>query len=84
MPFSHVSDVIKSGAFLLFAIFTGKSIDVGRVIYRSIITALRGSSTGGLPHPSFICGLCKNAGVVWGSDEIFEQPKSVVDSNTIN
>lgn len=76
--------MIKSRAVLLYAIVTGKSIDVGKVIYGSILHALRGGSTGGLPHPSLICGLFRNAGVVWAADEIFEQPKSVIDSRAIN
>lgn len=72
MSSSHVSDVIKSRAVFLYAIVTGKSIDVGKVIYGSILHALRGGSTGELSHPSLIYGLCRNARVGWATDEIFE------------
>lgn len=71
MPSSYVLEVIKSREVLLFAIVKGKSIDVGRVINRSISTALKCGSTDGLPHTSLIYGLCRNAGVIWVTYEIF-------------
>lgn len=57
---------------------------MGRIIYQSILEALRGGATSGLPHPLLNCGLCSNAGVVWSPDEIFEQLKSVLDSTTVD
>lgn len=84
MPSSHVSNVIKSRACPLFAIVTVKSINVGKFIYESILHALRGGSIDEFPHPSLICGLYMNAGVVWTVDEIFEQPKAVLDNNIID
>lgn len=70
MPTTHVSDVIRDRAVLLYAIVKGKSVDVGQVIQDSITHAIRDSSTGRLPHPSLICGLCKQAKVTWSDDEI--------------
>lgn len=85
MPFSHVSEVNKAKVVLLYSIVKGKTIYVGKIIYRSILATLRGGATSGLPHPSLICGLRRNAGVVlWSPNEIFEQPKSVLDRTMID
>lgn len=84
MPFSHVSKVIKAQAVLLYALVTGKSIDIRKVIYDSIRHTQQGSSTSGLPHSSLICGLCKNVNVVYGKDEIFERLNALIDSKTIS
>lgn len=47
---THVSDVIKDHVLILYAIVIGKSITVGKVIQDFITFAIKGSSTGELPH----------------------------------
>lgn len=51
---STVSDVTNERAVLLFAIVSGLMVDMGSFIQESILKALRGSTLGGLPHPSVI------------------------------
>lgn len=82
MPTTHVSDVIKERAVLLFAIVKGKTVDVGQVIHNSICHAIQRGSTGGLPYPSLIYGLYKRAKVTW--DEVLQPPKAVIDHATIS
>lgn len=79
LPTTHVSDVIKDCALVLFAIVTGKSINVGTVIKDSILYAIQGSSIGGLSHPSLICGLCKETQVRWTADETLIQLKALIN-----
>lgn len=81
---SHVSKVIKSRAVMLFAIVTGMSIDLGIVIYRSILTTLRGGSTDEFPHPHSFVGCVGTLELYGGPYKIFEQPKLVLDSNIID
>ena len=46
----------------------GKSVDVGLVIHRSILNALKIVIVG-LPHPHLITELCKRVGVQWEKGE---------------
>lgn len=82
-PVTHYSDVNKDRAILLYAIVTGKSIDVGRIIQQSIRHSRRASTTGGLGHPSLITALCREAGVTWQQDEELLHPKSLIHKNFI-
>ncbi|GMN68009.1 hypothetical protein TIFTF001_037068 [Ficus carica] len=77
MPITHFSDVTKDRAILLYDILSGKSIDVGRLIQQSIKQALRGSTSGGLPHPSLITALCKQVGIPLpiGGEELGTKPE---------
>lgn len=84
LPTTHVSDVIKDRAMLLYAIVTGKTVDMGQVIQDSIIYAIKESSTIKLPHPSLICSLCNKVKVKWSTYEILQQPKSLIDQRTIS
>lgn len=83
MPSQHVNDVMKEKDALLYMIVKGLKINVGNVIVQSIRKNLRGHTLGGLPHPSLICGLCKRAGVRWGSDEVVQQPLLILDYGLI-
>ncbi|GMN72950.1 hypothetical protein TIFTF001_055299, partial [Ficus carica] len=82
MPVWHVSHITKDRAILLFAIFTNKSIDVGRVIYHQIMQSVR-NSTFGLYFPSLITDLCKRAEVTWEGHEIWEGPRHAIDDGVI-
>lgn len=84
MSSTHMTEVIKDREMLLYALVIGKRIDAGKVLYSSICHTLRRSSTCGLSHPSLICGICKNARVVWEDDEIFQQPKTLIDNKIIS
>ncbi|EOY08722.1 Uncharacterized protein TCM_023809 [Theobroma cacao] len=68
LPIKHLSDVTKDRAMLLYAIILGKSIDIGQLIFNSIVHTTR-SIRDGLWYPSFITGLCKQVGLQWTSNE---------------
>ena len=82
MPVLHVSHITKDRAILLFAIFTNKSIDVGRVLYHQIMQSVR-NPTLGLYFPSLITDLCKQAEVIWEGHEIWEGPRHPIDDGVI-
>ena len=58
MPTTNHSAISKDRAGLIYAIQMGKSIDVGLIIQRSILKALKTPKTG-LPHPHLVFELCK-------------------------
>ena len=74
MPTTNFSAVAKDRAGLTYAIQMGKSVDVGLVIQRSILNALK-IAKAGLPHPHLITELCKRVGVQWGEGEKLLNPK---------
>ena len=82
MPLSHFSDVTKERVALIYAIQSGKSIDVRLVIQNQILHVLR-SAQAELHFPSLITGLCKKASVVWGNNEELLHPKHLIDNNMI-
>lgn len=84
LPTTHVSDVIKDCALVLYAIVIGKSINVGKVIKDLILYAIQGSSSGGLPHPSLIYRLCKETRVRWIADETLIQPKALINQRIMD
>ena len=67
----------------MYAIVQDFIIDVGAIISFSIRRCLRGNFLGGLPHPSLICALCRNAGVRWSDDEPTQMPLALLDSRMI-
>lgn len=69
MPCQHMSDVINQRAALLFCIAKDYSVDIGEVIYDSVLKGIEPGTTGGLPHPSLITALCRQAGVQWDEKE---------------
>lgn len=83
MPCTHVSDVTKERAVLLYSIVKGMKMDVGLIIQQSILRAARGGTTRGLPHPSLICALCTKFGVRWKSDEMIQPPMPMLDHKMI-
>lgn len=74
MPSSHMSDVTKDRATLVYLIKQGKSIDIGKIFQASILHDVRGSTTTGMPHSSLITDLCQYVGVTWddSSEEILK------------
>ena len=68
MPSSHLSDVTRNLAILIYYILSGKSIDVESIIHASILHSVRGMSVG-LYFPSLSTALCGKAGFIWGLNE---------------
>ena len=83
MPTTNFSAVSKDRAGLTYAIQKGKSMDIGLVIQRSILNALK-IAKAGLPHPHLIINLCKRAGVQWGEGEELLHPKWVIIDKTLD
>lgn len=83
LPSTHTSDVTKEKALLLFAIVQDFIIDVRAIINFSIRRSLRGNFSGGLPHPSLICGLCRQVEVRWSDDEPTLMSLQLLDSRMI-
>ena len=79
MPTTNHSAVSKDRAGLTYAIQIGKSIDVGMIIQRSILKALKTPKVG-LPHPHLVFDLCKAAGVQWVEGEELLHPKGEMDN----
>ena len=73
MPANHYSNVTIERAVLVYAILKGMSIDVGRVLFDSIIYTVKNRLV--LYFPSLITQLCVEAGVRVGSDEEALYPK---------
>ena len=73
---------MKDWAALIQFIQFGKSVDVGLVIQNSIIHGATFLSTS-IYHPLLITMLCKNAGILWTTDEEVQQPKRIIGNNLI-
>ena len=80
MPTTNFSAISKDKAGLTYAIQKGKSVDVGLVIQRFILNALKIAKTR-LPHPHLITDLCKKEG---GEDEKLLHPKWVINDKSLD
>lgn len=58
-------------------------MDVGEVIHESIVRAIEGGTSGGLPHPLLIIALCHQVGVHWDNDEVLQAPLALIDHSVI-
>ncbi|KGN46897.1 hypothetical protein Csa_020731 [Cucumis sativus] len=83
LPVAHTSSVTKERAILLYAIATKRSVDVGKVIQKSLCNIRKSGMTGGLGHSSLITALCRNEGVVWNEKEELVDPKPIMDKSFI-
>ena len=83
MPTTNFSAISKDKAGLTYAIQKGKSVDVGLVIQRSILNALK-IAKAGLPHPHLIIDLCKKVGVQWGEGEELLHPKWAINDKSLD
>ena len=83
MPITNHSAISKDRAGLTYAIQIGKSIDVGLIVQRSILKALK-TPKAGLPHPYLVFELCKTAGVQWVEGEELLHPKGAIDNKTFD
>ena len=80
MPSSHLSDVTRDRAILIYCILSSKSIDIGSILHTSILHSVRGVSAG-LYFPSLINVLRGKAGVIWGPNEAVIQPVHSMDKH---
>ena len=78
IPSSHLSDVTKDRAILIFFILTDHFIDIGGVMHASICHSIWEVSVG-LYFPSFTMAMCRNARVIWGPDEEILQLMHAID-----
>ena len=78
LPSGNTYEVTKERAILNYAILKGFSIDVGKIIERSIMDRLKGGTTGGLGHPSLIYALCVAAGVPTTANEEIVHPQAAI------
>ena len=83
MPTTNFNAVSKDRAGLTYAIQKGKSVNVGLVIQRSILNALK-IAKAGLPHPLLIIDLCKEAWVQWGKGEELLHPKWAINDKSLD
>ena len=79
MPTTNHSVVSKDRAGLTHAIQIGKSIDVGLIIQRSILKALK-TPKAGLPHPHLVFELFKTVRVRWVEGEELLHPKRAINN----
>ena len=82
MPTTHLSDVSRERAILLYAIMSGPSIDVGWVIFDSYRRCVR-QKVGGIVFPSLIMALCAFNGVNWVANEELGPPIKPIDGALI-
>lgn len=79
---SHESDITALRARILYAIMTGKSINVGGIIDLDIQMAANALSQGVLGHPFLIIELCAQAGLVV-TDEVESKPRQPINAKYI-
>ena len=83
IPTTNHNAVSKDRAGLTYAIQIDKSIDVGLIIQRYILKALK-TPKAELPHPHLVFELCKAAGVQWVEGEELLHPKGAIDNKTFD
>ncbi|KOM38914.1 hypothetical protein LR48_Vigan03g229600 [Vigna angularis] len=76
-PCTHVSDVTVNRAVILYAILTGRSVNLGKLIANEIRNCAN-STKAPLGHPSLITHLCKQEGVDITIPP-FEHPRRPID-----
>ena len=81
MPTMHLLEVTKKRAALLYVIFMGKKINVGRWVQHNINHAIR-QGFGGSPHPTLLTELIASHGIDTGGAEIL-QPKGSLHQKAI-
>ncbi|EOY03108.1 Uncharacterized protein TCM_017575 [Theobroma cacao] len=79
----HLSDVTKDRVVLLYAIVTGKSIDIRHLNFNKIIMSAH-SPHNKLWYPFLITALCYQARVVWSPNEKLLHPKIPLDGGIIH
>lgn len=83
MPSTHVSDISKEWALLLYALMKHMPMNVGSIIYSFILHCSK-ITNAGFSFPSLITALCVRAGVQYASREKLIQPKLVLNPHFFN
>ena len=78
MPSTNVNDVSKERALLLYAILHHMSLNVGYIIYSSILHSTK-IANAEFSFPSLIMALCASAGVQYACGEKLIQPNLVLN-----
>ncbi|PIN21235.1 hypothetical protein CDL12_06066 [Handroanthus impetiginosus] len=79
-PSSHLSEISKDRAILLYAILTGVPLNIGRYINGAILKSARGGMTISLYFPSLVTALCQQEGLVnLPGDELIQPPDTTVN-----
>ena len=81
VPTKHLSEVTKERAALLYAIMTGKKINVGRWIQQNIHAAI-GQASGGIPHPTLLIELIASHNINTEGTKVL-QPKGLLHQRGI-
>ena len=73
MPYKNLSTVRREEAILLYTLLKGYSINVGKIIEKSILGYFKSKCRGMIPHPVTIIRLCIRGGVEeeWGTEETY-------------
>ncbi|PIN14789.1 hypothetical protein CDL12_12578 [Handroanthus impetiginosus] len=81
-PSSHLSEVSKDRAILLYAILTGVPLNIGRYINGAILKSARGGMTISLYFPSLVTALCQQEGLAnLPGDELIQPDTTVNEEN---
>ena len=83
IPTSHDTTVSQDRVLLLYCVMTGKSVNLGRLIYRALTTCAF-KETGKLCFPSLITELCSRAEVPIGPYEETVKNSGIISWQTIN
>ena len=78
---THYSDVTVERVVLIYAILMSLSIDVGQVMFNSIIHTVKHKL--GLYFPSLITQLCIQAGFQYSSDDESQYPKKPLNDGML-
>ena len=72
-PSKHLSTVRRNKAILFYALLTGYTLNVGKIIENSILSYSISKCMGLIPHPTTITSLCLLRGVEeeWGKEETY-------------
>lgn len=79
---SHLTEVTKDWALLLFAIHSGQAMDVGRIVCQTILYETCHQNIC-LSFPSLITDLCAWAKVKWSNGNEIIHPIQTLNKNTI-
>ncbi|PIN03576.1 hypothetical protein CDL12_23897 [Handroanthus impetiginosus] len=78
LPSSHIFEVIRERAIMIFAILTDIPFDIGCFLHKFIWKSAMGGLTVSLYHPSLITELCARAGLERQPGDELLQPNSMI------
>ncbi|XP_073045904.1 uncharacterized protein [Primulina eburnea] len=78
MPVGHTSDVQRDRAVVLYAIYTGMPIDVGKLIFGQLTICINCNNLA-FYFPTIVTELCARAGVIFAHDDEWLPPLRSID-----